>query len=137
MNPRHWPPARHYDIPPALSAALRRAHIIETAASGPSRRAAFRVTRELIGAAVETGYSIPAIARCLAVKTETVRARIANDGWLSADTVALLADVSSATVQRWHDTGLLPRQRLGPDGQACYAAVDLVRVLAATQRPPD
>lgn len=69
------PPSRTVAEHAAVCALLQQAKRAEGAATGSSRRVAFRTTRSLIGAAHRLGFSQEALAEMLEVSTGSVRAR--------------------------------------------------------------
>lgn len=119
-------------MPVRLAAVLQRAHTAELQAVGEQRRAAFRLTRALLGGARRAGYSAPRLAECLGLSLSSVRSRSGSDGWVSASAITQLADLAAGMIEQWQVGGLLPTTNVDQAGQSCYLASDLIRALIAT-----
>ncbi len=119
------PPA----LPARLANMLARAQAAAEAATGPERRPAWRLMRDLLGAALAVGYPAQQLADCLGVTAGSIRNRARGDGWLAAAKIQDLAEVDTDTIERWRTDGLLPYERTEAAGERLYAAVDVIRAL--------
>jgi hypothetical protein len=113
---------------------LQRALAAERIASGPQRRPAYRVTRELLGGALEVGYSPLDLSVCLGISAASIRTRISTGGWLATSTLAELADIGAEQIQHWRSEGLLPNERSAPSGESYFAAADVIWALGLRSR---
>jgi hypothetical protein len=113
---------------------LRRAQAAESAARGSQRRAAFRLTRQLIGGAIDAGYPADAIAECLGVTVGSLRNRTERNGLLSVAEIELLTNLSLATLLRWRIGGVLTVERIDTAGQPSYRAAEIIQALTVDNR---
>ena len=87
--------------------------------------------RELLGGVIAAGHPAHLVAECLGVSADSIRTRIARDGWLSGPVIVDQLGIDEATLLSWHSDGLLPSERREPDATVSYSAVELVRCVAA------
>jgi hypothetical protein len=125
VRPR--PPAR---LPETVDRMLRSAHKAEQIARGVHRRAAFQLTRDLLGGSQRAGYPVHLLAECLGLSPKSLRARCGSDGWISADEIASLIGTSSDIVSRRLAGGRISSTVDAADGALLYLASDVIRSAA-------
>jgi hypothetical protein len=116
-------------LPDALADMLCRAQASERTVRGPDRRCAFRVTRHLIGAALDAGYAAADVAACLNLTEESVCARAERGSWLTALEVQSLVGGDATVVARLVDLDVLTR-RMGVNGEPVFSAAPIVRTVS-------
>jgi hypothetical protein len=109
---------------------LRNAHQAEQLARGAHRRAAYQLTRDLLGGSQRAGYPVHLLAECLGLSAKSLRARCGSDGWVSADEIAALIGTSSDVVNRRLAGGRISSSVDAADGALQYLASDVIRVAA-------
>lgn len=115
---------------PRLAELLRKLHHAEIMASGPHRRPAFRITREVIGAALALSVPAHQVADCLGITVGTLRNRTARtDSLIHAKTIEQLTGLSPADINRESQAELRPAQE--DNGITGYRVAHLVRALLA------
>jgi hypothetical protein len=125
----HVPPTTTA-LPPRLAATLKRAFAAERAATGASRRPAFRATRYLLGAAFARGIDPVDVAALAGLVADSLRTRAANaDGIIPPKQFAALAQISERRITRWASEGLLPPMSTDQGGTTGYPARALVHAL--------
>ncbi|MGJ4846606.1 hypothetical protein [Leifsonia sp. Le1] len=112
-----------------LLAVLCASSAAETTAEGSARRAAYRVTRHLLGGANRLGLAADQIAAALGVRTDTVRTRSTEDGLVTAKEFAARAPITESTIATWQAHGWVNLD--GPDtgGNIGYRASHLLDAL--------
>lgn len=122
-------------LQPLLAAMLRAAHYEELTARGAARRPAFRLTRDLIGAAIRAGVPTGRIAECFKVSVASVRTRASSaDGETTAATIEQLCGLTPAQLSGLSTVAL--HARSAPCGVPTYRVSDLVRTVLAVRSAP-
>jgi hypothetical protein len=108
-----------------LNSLLLAAREVEAIACGPDRRQAYRITRILIGALLDAGFTATAVASCLGTTNGSVQNRAERNGVLRLSTIAGLTGLPA------DDAFLLSLVPVSRDeqGEPVYRAVELVRAL--------
>lgn len=117
------------EIPARLATALRRAHLAERTASGAERRAAFGLTRVLLGGARAAGFGPKLLAECMGLSISSINSRAHRDGWVTLELFAELAGLDVAAMSDWDMAGLIPSRAGDEDGRQCHLASELIRAL--------
>jgi hypothetical protein len=117
------------EIPARLATALRRAHLAERAASGAQRRAAFGLTRVLLGGARAAGFGPKLLAECMGLSISSINSRAHRDGWVTPELFAELAGLDVDAMSDWDMAGLIPSRARDDDGRQCHLASELIRAL--------
>jgi hypothetical protein len=108
-----------------LNSLLLEAREIEAIACGPDRRQAYRITRILIGALLDAGFTATAVASCLGTTNGSVLNRAERNGVLRLSTIGALTGLPADDAVL---LSLVPVSR-GELGEPVYRAVELVRAL--------
>jgi hypothetical protein len=91
--------------------------------------------RDVLGGAIEAGYSIETVAACVQVSAESVRARASRGSWLAASEIVGPLGIEHNTLARWRAAGRLPSERVGERGELLYPAADVLSALGANGPP--
>ncbi len=131
-NPATPPPA-NTELQPFLAELLRRLHQGELTAEGPDRRPAFRLSREVIGAAIAQGVPARQIAVCLGVTVGSIRDRRSNaDGLMEISEVEHLTGLTPEAINQRSSV----RLKLAHDHIVeTYLISDVVRAVLARPEP--
>lgn len=133
------PPGSRYrpdvPVPARVRNVLVRARKLELEATGTARRGAHRLMRDVLGGAIEAGYSIEAVAACVQASAESVRGRASRGSWLAASEVLGPLGIRHDTLARWRESGRLPSERVGERGELFYASLEIVSALGANAPP--
>lgn len=120
-------------VPPCLASTLERSFAAERGASGGRRRAAFRTTRHLLGAAFASGSTPADVAELTGLGASSLRDRAGNtDGLIALQEFAELAQITERRISGWASAGLLPSMSTDRGGTIGYPARALVLALLAT-----
>lgn len=121
-------------LPDVISQMLRSAHQAEKTAQGANRRAAFELTRSVLGGAHKVGYPVRLLAECLGVSHKSLHARCGTDGWISAEEIVALTGRPSAAIARSLAGGRISSTADADDGTLLFLASEVVQSLAARHR---
>ncbi|MDT4894084.1 MAG: hypothetical protein QOE97_3119 [Pseudonocardiales bacterium] len=121
-------------LPEPIDRMLRNAHRAEQTAQGTHRRAAFQLTRNLLGGAHRAGYPVRALAECLGLSHKSLRARCGADGWLSTDEVAAMTDTPPVVIARWLGAGRISSMIDDRDGTPLYLASEVIQAVVKRHR---
>jgi hypothetical protein len=99
LAPGEFDVDRRLRLPAPLAAVLRAAKGAEEVAVGGHRRAAFQLTRRIIGGLVEDGYPLQLVAVELGLRAESVRTRIQAGPIAFAD-IAALTGIAAQELKR-------------------------------------
>jgi hypothetical protein len=113
-----------------VAALLRAARDAERQASGPDRRAAFRLTRVLLGGARAAGHNAAQLAACLGLTANAVRDRCGSDGWVRVTQLSAVSGVPEPQWAQWHEAGQLTQHCRDDAGQDCYLASEVIGALS-------
>lgn len=126
--------AREANLHPRLAEFLQRLHQSELIATGAHRRPAFRLTREVIGAALDEHVSITELATCLDVTVGSVRGRAERTGaTITAAAISSLTGLTPRRINQRSRARLCPVVGHGQD-EGPYRVIDIVRALLALPR---
>jgi hypothetical protein len=118
-------PGWHRTLPERLAILLRNAHSKEQRAFGEQRRAAYRLTRQVISSLLNAGYPTRLIATELGLLTESVRTR-AQAGQVHLEDIATLSGVKLEDLVRGCET-----HGIVADDEGRVTSDDLVRILSS------
>lgn len=116
-------------VPPSLAHLLLAAYVAELQASTMERRSAQRLTRQLLGAASEAGYSTRELAGCLGMSAANIRNRLTHSAWLTLSQIEPIFGIGMEQLQALVQDSAGRQTVRG--SEPFYRAVDIVRVVAA------
>jgi hypothetical protein len=116
---------------PRVAAVLQRVRAAEQTASGPQRRATFRLMRELLGAARRLNVPLHLLAECLEISPDSVRSRASGlDGTMTDELIERLTDLAPERLQQLSG-GQLVHASKGGDPAIGHRTTDVLRALMA------
>ena len=110
---------------------LRGALTAEAVAQGAARRRAYRVTRHLLGGAVQSGLSRGYIAQQLGLNVSSMGSRITLDEIVPAAAFAELARIPVTQIAAWQTDGRITLRGPDAEGDYGYLAAELFAALAS------
>jgi hypothetical protein len=116
-------------LPGRLVAALSRARAHELSSAGAEQRSAFRITGQLLGAAMEMGFPVRLLAECVGTSTGSVRSRARHAGWLDPAAAEMATALDVDQLMRLAAEGRLPGTQRDNVGGVYFSAVDIVGLI--------
>jgi hypothetical protein len=127
-NVRRVPRTPRSGLSKPLNSLLLEAREIEAIATGSDRLQAYRISRILIGALLDAGFTATAVAVCLGTTNGSVLNRAERNGVLRLSTIRILTGLPADDEVLM---SLAPVSR-GELDEPVYRAVELVRALGIT-----